>query len=246
MCIILGKERERMRSFLKLSSKLFIGSVVCIFVFVIGSVALNRLRGFQTKPDPILGTAISIPNVTSTPTSKPITPKTASGDPKIDCIGPDGKTFKTTKTECENFNAKWGKAPVNQVIPQPAQNTSGSTNTYTSKNYYSCTLCYHYSDENNCYTYNYLYETKEQCNAKQSEIDSLYTTTNTTNTVYQTPQPTVKPDYSYQNSQCKLGAKQWYDNQGTQCGGSCAQAIKQLALPEYQAKIAACNVQWPL
>lgn len=40
-----------------------------------------------------------------------------SNTTKIDCIGPDGKTFQATQTECNNFNRAWGKKPVNTQAP---------------------------------------------------------------------------------------------------------------------------------
>lgn len=48
------------------------------------------------------------------------------------------------------------------------------------------------------------------------------------------------------HGQCVLYANQWYTNQGTQCSGSCAEAIKQLAYPEYQAKLADCDKLYPI
>lgn len=40
-----------------------------------------------------------------------------SNTTKINCIGPDGKTFQTTQVECDNFNKAWGKKPVNTQAP---------------------------------------------------------------------------------------------------------------------------------
>lgn len=48
------------------------------------------------------------------------------------------------------------------------------------------------------------------------------------------------------HGQCVLYANQWYTNQGTQCSGSCAEAIKQLAYPEYQTKLADCDKLYPI
>lgn len=45
---------------------------------------------------------------------------------------------------------------------------------------------------------------------------------------------------------CVRSAEDWYANQGSQYGGSTQQAIKQLAYPEYQRKLAECDQLYPI
>lgn len=123
-------------------------------------------------------------------------------------------------------------------IQNPVQPT---TYTYTPKNYYSCTLCYHYSFGDSCSTYNYLYETKTECDSEQAEIDASYTIYE-----YTTPSPTTEPDYSQQNSQCKLSVEQWWTNVGSQYSAGTREAVRQIEYPNYQAKLAECDSLWPI
>lgn len=184
----------------------------------------------------------------------------------IDCVGPDGKQFKTTQKECDEFNSAWRNNKNTQQINPPPQATRNvtppSTKSTTQSNLIDCNTkmgtfkltdfeCSEYnrilSQYVECYTafYHYSWVTPEEC--EQYKIQDAAFINKLNNIA--NPQPTPTPDNSYnqqQNSQCKMYANNWYTNQGTQCSGSCAEAIKQLAYPEYQAKLAECDRLYPI
>lgn len=108
----------------------------------------------------------------------------SNNESMIVCTGPDGKTFKTTQFECNQFNSAW-----NVKTPTPTQNNSNNYS-YTQKTYYPCTLCYRYTG---CSTYDYLYESKEACDAAQDRIVLLYGTPTPTPLISITPTPTINP-----------------------------------------------------
>lgn len=68
-----------------------------------------------TKTDDVLG--VSTGGATPTPI--------VTSAPQIECKGPDGKTFKTTKEECDKFNLAWSTP-----TPTPT-NAPGATSTPT-------------------------------------------------------------------------------------------------------------------
>lgn len=218
-------------------------------LFVVGITALSGLApyfGLIPKPTATPKAIVTIqpsPLATQRPAVKGVTTTTViNNESQIDCWGPDGKFFKATKTECDNFNAKWGKP--SQPIQTSTQKTTGSNYSYTPKVYYSCRLCYHYSFGDSCSNYNYSFETKEQCTAEQSRIDSIGGSYQTT--VQITPAPIQKPDYSQQNALCKQGVNQWWTNVGSQYDAGTREAVRQIEYPNYQAKLMACDSQWPL
>jgi len=49
-----------------------------------------------------------------------------SGGTRVDCVGPDGRTFKTTYDSCEDLNESWGNANFQFTV-----SSSGSNNTIT-------------------------------------------------------------------------------------------------------------------
>ncbi|MBI5151325.1 MAG: APC family permease [Candidatus Pacebacteria bacterium] len=67
------------------------------------------------QPSPQL-IASPLPTVTPMPTNKPAQKKTSTTTSnQINCTGSDGKVFKTTQEECDNFNKAWGNvAPPDQ------------------------------------------------------------------------------------------------------------------------------------
>lgn len=257
-----------MRSFLRLSSKLFIGSVVCIFVFVIGSVSLNRLRGFQTKPDPILGTAISIPNVTPTPTSAPkpkveaTTTKVTNNDPIITCTSSHpncmGQSIKVKQSACSNIyccglNGTWSVYATEALCRQAAQGSQNSTNTnstsytyptYTPPVYYICTLCYH--SLGTCTTYDHLYKTKAECDQRQAEINAIGGSPSYNNP---TPQPTLDVDaYNARVSQCQSDVVHKYGNIEINCNAlygdsSATEACISIKTGDRQKEYNACGTK---
>lgn len=89
----------------------------------------------------IIPTVYISPTTTKTPTptisiQKENTVQSADSADNIDCIGPDGKKFKTTQKECDKFNSAWNNEKV-ETESQPSQTRvncsgtlSGSSFTY--------------------------------------------------------------------------------------------------------------------
>lgn len=83
-----------------------------------------------------------------------------------------GETVYSTKGDIKCYEDQ-----INQLKWQANQPTTQSTNTYTTPyytpysppRYYSCTICY--STLGTCSTYNYMYRTKEECDAEQQRIN---------------------------------------------------------------------------
>lgn len=147
---------------------------------------------------------------TSSPTAKPVikgvtTTAATNKEPKTDCFGPDGKSFKTTKLECDKFNSAWGK--TKSATNTQTQKTTGSTYSYTPyvpKVYYPCTICGTYSG---CQTYNYLVETKAQCDAEQAKMNS---SGGSYVVPAYTPQPTADPAIAIAHQQaCSQAVQEW-------------------------------------
>lgn len=247
--------------------------VVWIITIAIVSIGLSSrnlsgVLGLSTEKEApsvtLPSSTIAIPTDTPTPTTVYVQPTLAPqvqqpATSKIDCVGPDGKHFNTTQKECDDFNAAWKKPQQNNQPQQPDWKTLvpyyGSTqnisqnqgnNAYTPPQNYSCII---YNPTLKTYsTYNYIYKTKEECDVAQQEM-------NQNAILYQNPYqyPTENtaslPDNSRNqqlNGQCRMYADQWYANQGTQCSGSCTQAAKQIAYPEYQQKLRDCDSQYPI
>jgi hypothetical protein len=59
--------------------------------------------------------------VSPTPTAQAKSRTLPSPTPHIECVGPDGKTSKATKADCDNLNAFWGK---NKPTAAPSSNNS--------------------------------------------------------------------------------------------------------------------------
>jgi|GEM_PF-2728741 len=99
------KNPQNSRFLILIGVLVFIG----IFFFVDSVVKAKEKSNFipQQIQEPT-------PTITSTPTliPKPKTQNTTNTNnngSQIDCIGPDGKQFKTSMTECKNLAEKWGK-----------------------------------------------------------------------------------------------------------------------------------------
>lgn len=74
----------------------------------------------------------------ATPTPEPLVtapshPKTSTKTALIDCTGPDKVVFKTTATECQNFNDAWKPQPTSQPPQQAEQQVTQPNYNY---NYY--------------------------------------------------------------------------------------------------------------
>lgn len=249
--------------------------VVLIVIISIGllNTDLSSVLGISTKkevplvvfPTPTIQELSPTPTYTQ-PTLAPkvyVSTPTPDPDPPVLCnVSPNcgGGTTPLRQNECSNSTCcqignKWifykdknqctqdqNTESINARRPNyvPSQIT---TVPYVPTQYYSCTL--YYPSLKTYSTYNYLYETKEDCDGAQQSLNQSGANSNSG----QTQQPTTVPDNSYnqqQNGQCKMYANQWYANQGTQCSGSCAEAAKQIAYPEYQAKLADCDKIYPI
>jgi len=101
---------------------------IAFFGLLFNYAAAEAKLGFSPPPTP-QPTSVPASNFSTSPTpkpsavSKPTQPKTTntqnSKGNQINCTGPDGKTFKTTQEECDNFNQAWGNVPPpdpNEVI----------------------------------------------------------------------------------------------------------------------------------
>jgi len=69
--------------------------------------------GETTRQEKTLTPTTLPPSPSPLPTTQPVTIKNSSSGAntggQIDCIGPDGKKFKTTEAECKKLNEAWGK-----------------------------------------------------------------------------------------------------------------------------------------
>lgn len=156
---------------------------------------------------------------------------------QIECWGPDGKSFITTQIECDAFNAAWEKSkPAAVVQQQPTQNSQPAY-TYVPKQYFHCVLFNPWNGKT--YTYDYLYETEEQCVAEQRRmtksvndyLDSLPPTS--------TPAPAI--DYV---AQCKSNVNSIYKAKEQNCYSfamGASQACIEINRQDWNAALAACN-----
>lgn len=87
-----------------------IGVLILIIVGLAGNLFVSsNINSYTSKPIPT-STIVPVPTIeTPTPTlfkeqSKGIN----TNQNLIDCIGPDGKQFKTSMSECKGLNEKWG------------------------------------------------------------------------------------------------------------------------------------------
>lgn len=120
-------------------------------------IGLTSLSGFAPyideymKPKPTTQPSV-VAIVTPTPTSKPVVKGASTAtinDPQIDCLGPDGKYFKTTKVECDKFNSSWGRS--NQPVQVTNQNSPTSSKKYVCQITSSGYIVYT-KDANECYS----------------------------------------------------------------------------------------------
>ncbi len=125
------------------------------------------------------------------------------------CLLRDGVAkLLSSKSACDNYysnNSGVGTSYIpNSYIP--------------SKSFYPCTLCYHYSSGDQCTTYNYLVETKAECDAKQAEMDSL----GSSHTIpTSTPPPTIyTPPNSQLRAECQAQVRDKYRGEAIRFGCS--------------------------
>lgn len=94
-------------------SNFFVAVSTSVLVFVGAQEPVNvpQIQGVEAvevaaTPEPTI-----FPMVSPTPDMLPPQTSTPTPIPKIVCIGPDGKSFNTSKKECDAFNAAWGNNP---------------------------------------------------------------------------------------------------------------------------------------
>lgn len=149
---------------------------------------LQPQKWFSSEVEKVI-TPIPTPTleISPTPTLKPkikVTTNTNNAGSQINCIGPDGKQFKTTEAECKKFNESWGNKSA----------TNNNTNT-NNTNYPPCTIYYpalKYSQ-----TYNYL--SPEECIKQKNASNSTSSTTSSITCIVN--YPCTGKSYTYQVDQ---------------------------------------------
>jgi hypothetical protein len=141
---------------------------------------LSKVLGISTSPTIVLPTEAPTPTEEAEewPTEIPVyeqvqqPAQSNTNTNTVDCVGPDGKHFKTTQQECDNFNKAWSK-PANNAAKNTQLNAQNSSSypTYAQvKVYPPCTITYHYSTGEVSSTYTHL--SPEECVSTQSELNS--------------------------------------------------------------------------
>lgn len=141
----------------------------------------------------------------------------------INCYDPvTKKNYQVSKETCDKWVQEYNQTP-----------------SYTPPQYYSCTICYHYSFGDNCYTYDSLYKTKEECDAQQQKINQIGNTT---------PTPTPDNSVDQHNAQvtsCQSSVRSRYEGLLQSCnqygGGSSGQACRQIYTDQRQREYDACG-----
>jgi hypothetical protein len=120
-----------------------------IVIFIIGLIALTIIgaKSYYNKaevtasPEPsALISPSPSPEISPSPSSAS-SPKasaaavTPSQTPQVDCTGPDGKKFKTTKAECDKFNKSWATPTPS---PKPSATSTNSSSSSTSSSSGNC------------------------------------------------------------------------------------------------------------
>jgi len=170
----------------------------------------------------------------------------------VDCIGPDGKQFKTSESECRELNETWGKELDYMVNCNVNSNCGGGT-TYIKKSECDNSTCCKIGDKW------IFYKDKNKCNKDQKSNQPSYNyptytypTTNDTNI----NQPVNNSDYNRdQQSICKGDARRNYQTQEAQLrtyyrarggglSGAYENAVNQL-YSDLQRAISNCKRQYP-
>jgi hypothetical protein len=110
--------------------------IVCLFLaFLYGqSVALERVKKEKVKGEmtsvkqtQLNETVTLSPSPTKAPTFTSKKASTVNNSSLIDCIGPDGKEFKTSESECKKLNESWGKSLDYMVNCNVSETCGGGT-----------------------------------------------------------------------------------------------------------------------
>lgn len=117
-----------------------------------------------------------------TPTQKPVlgastSKNTSTNSNSIDCIGPDGKEFKTSEAECKKLNESWGK-PMDYMVNCNVNSNCGGGTRMIKKSECDNSVCCQIGSSWIFYT------SKDKCNQDQNSHSSQTTQTSSGNNVY--------------------------------------------------------------
>lgn len=101
----------------------FVGFIFLVFNLnsVLAKVELiSRSNSKSQQVDKKVNTNPATPRPTPRPSAKPVqydNSVTAPDGSQIDCTGPDGKVFKTTQKDCDEFNSAWdGHSNEDEIV----------------------------------------------------------------------------------------------------------------------------------
>ena len=171
----------------------------------------------------------------------------------IDCVGPDGKQFKTSESECRNLNESWGKELDYIVNCNISSNCGGGTKNLRKSVCDNSTCC----EVNGRWVF---YEDNNKCNEDQKKNQPNYDLPNYTYPITEYNSPTQAVDNSgynrdmqsicignanssYQSQEASLS--NYYRAQGS--GGISSayeNALNQL-YNDLQRAITSCKSQYP-
>lgn len=103
--------------------------VIIVVVALVGGVAIFSLTRSDKTP---IETSTPSPAATVTPTDTASPSATTTSTPKptsaalIDCVGPDGKTAKKTKKDCDAFLKAWA-SPTPKATASPSMTSNSSS-----------------------------------------------------------------------------------------------------------------------
>lgn len=119
-----------LRSMRKKKVQLYgLATLVSFILFFVVLSQYEQIEAALGFPPPEVDRSLNIPSQTDNilPTTQPETAPVknstntapVNNSNQINCTGPDGKTFKTTKEKCDSFNSAWGNDPTpnpNEII----------------------------------------------------------------------------------------------------------------------------------
>ena len=167
---------------------IIIGLLILVSCFAYGSFSASKNQ--VSKQNSSSSSSISLtPTPTSiSPTVKPVL-KTSdnkgsnyTNSNTIDCIGPDGKEFKTSEAECKKLNESWGKPVDYMVTCNVNANCGGGTRRLKKSECDNSTCCQIGSSW-------FFYTSKDKCTQDQNSYNRSHTYTYPT----MAPLPTFKP-----------------------------------------------------
>lgn len=236
---------------------LVLGGTILGVSFLTGDL-FNRVS--KLTPAPVvtyapIATLIPFDQPTASPKKIVKIVATTNPDPIVNCTFSHLSSMQMTLSKCKSTvecqidRDKWiitySKDECSREVKSYIAKTYPTTN-YTpypvvTTKYVPCAIFYPTTGVEQ--TYNYTYTSEQECtneqlrlNAEAQEILDSYNQLT----------PTTNAQNSQLNAQCKDDAQQWYTNQVTQYGSGTAEAVSQIILPQYQAKVSQCNQQYPL